>query len=67
MREEDASAQEAVRSLARGSLYSVYQLFVNFTASEPNWEKEEMAVLGSGRFGGQVLRETHRSVNEPNP
>lgn len=67
MGEEDAPAQEAVWSLARGSLYSVYQLFVNFTASEPNWEKEEMTVLGGGRFGDQALREKHRSVNEPNP
>lgn len=54
-------------SLACGSLYSVYQLFVNFTASEPNWEKEEMTVLGGGRFGDQALRDKHRSVNEPNP
>ena len=36
--EEDAPAQEAVRSLASGSLYSVYQLFVNFAASKLNNE-----------------------------
>lgn len=39
MREEDASAQEAVRFLPDGSLYPVYQLFVDLTASEPNWKK----------------------------
>lgn len=39
MGEEDASAQEAVRLLANGSLDAVYQLLVNFTASEPNWKK----------------------------
>lgn len=37
--EEDASAQEAVWSLASCLLYSVYQLFVNFAASKLNCKK----------------------------
>lgn len=41
-------------SLAGGSLYPVNQLFVNFSASEPNWKIEEMIVLGGGRLGDQV-------------
>lgn len=47
--EEDAPAQEAVWSLASGSFYSVYQLFVNFAASKLNCKKhqetEEMTFL----------------------
>ena len=43
--EEDSPAQEAVWSLARGSLYSVYQLLVNFTASKSNWKKRRDAEL----------------------
>lgn len=64
--------------LARGSLYSVDQLFVNFTAAEPNWKrswkKEEMTVSDGGRFGDQVALKgrgkNERStcnLNEPNP
>lgn len=37
--EEDASAQEAVWSLASCLLYSVYQFFVNFGASKLNCKK----------------------------
>lgn len=46
--EEDAPAQEAVWFLPRGSLYPVYQLLVDFTASKPNWKKEK---LGQRRYG----------------
>lgn len=54
MREEDASAQEAVGSLACGSLDAGDQLFVNFSASEPNWNIGEMIDLGGGRLGDRV-------------
>lgn len=53
MGEEDASAQEAVWSLASGFLYSVYQLFINFAASKLNCKKHqetEMLFLDTRRL-----------------